>query len=142
MKLRKDQMSQPTKTVTNKQAQDIITNEAQHVTEQDVEKVLNKSEEIGRRFEAGGPLGTFADDFKLLSAVIKDYWHGKYKRIPFWTFAAVVAALLYVLNPFDLIPDFIPLFGQIDDAAVIAACLLLVRQELRRYKQWKVENPN
>jgi uncharacterized membrane protein YkvA (DUF1232 family) len=142
MKLRKVLMSQPTKTVTNEQARDIITKEAQRVTEQDVEKVLNKSEEISRRFESGGPLGKFVDDFKLLSAVIKDYWHGKYKQIPYWTIATVVAALFYVLNPFDLIPDFIPGFGQIDDAAVIAACLLLVRKDLRRYKQWKIENQN
>ena len=47
----------------------------------------------------------------------------------------------YVLNPFDLVPDFIPLVGQIDDAAVVAACLLMVRQDLHRYKKWKIANP-
>jgi len=57
------------------------------------------------------------------------------KKIPFRTIAAIVAGLLYVLNLLDLIPDFIPLVGQIDDAAVIAACLLMVRQE------WEVINP-
>jgi uncharacterized membrane protein YkvA (DUF1232 family) len=46
-----------------------------------------------------------------------------------------------VLNPLDLIPDFLPLVGQIDDAAVIAACLLMVRQDLHRYKKWKIANP-
>jgi uncharacterized membrane protein YkvA (DUF1232 family) len=50
--------------------------------------------------------------------------------------------LLYVLNPLDLIPDFLPLVGQIDDAAVVAACLLMVRQDLHKYKKWKIGNPD
>ena len=128
--------------ITEEQATDIITKEAQKVTPQDVEKVLNKSEEIRRQFESEGPLGKFVDDFKLLIATVKDYWHGKYRRIPYWTIAAIVVALLYVLNPLDLIPDFILGFGQVDDAAVVAACLLLVRKDLHKYKKWKVENPD
>ena len=129
-------------TITEKQATDIITREAQKVTPQDVEKVLNKSEEIRRQFESEGPLGKFVEDFKLFIALIKDYWHGKYRRIPYWTIAAIVVSLLYVLNPFDLIPDFIPGLGQVDDAAVVAACLLLVRQDLHKYKKWKIDNPD
>jgi len=108
------------------------------VTDQDIEKVLDKSEEIRKRFETGGPLGKFVEDFKLLMAVVKDYRRGKYRKIPFWTVAAIVGALLYVLNPLDLIPDFIPLVGQIDDAAIVAACLLMVRQDLHKYKKWKI----
>ena len=123
------------------QARAIITRDARRVTEQDVEKVLAKSEEIRKRFETGGPLGKFVDDFKLLFAIIRDYKSGKYRKIPFWSIAAIVAGFLYVLNPLDLIPDFIPLVGQIDDAAVVAACLLMVRQDLHRYKKWKIANP-
>jgi uncharacterized membrane protein YkvA (DUF1232 family) len=129
------------KTITEKQATAIITKEAQKVTPQDVEKVLNKSEEIRRQFETEGLLSKFVDDCKLLIAAVKDYWHGKYRRIPYWTIAAIVVSLLYVLNPLDLIPDFIPLLGQVDDAAVLAACLLLVRQDLHKYKKWKIDNP-
>jgi uncharacterized membrane protein YkvA (DUF1232 family) len=129
-------------TMTKKQTRAIITKEAQHVTPQDVEKVLNKSEEIRRQFESEGPLGKFVDDCKLLIAAVKDYWHGKYRRIPYWTIAAIVVSLLYVLNPLDLIPDFIPGLGQVDDAAVVAACLLLVRHDLHRYKRWKIDNPD
>jgi uncharacterized membrane protein YkvA (DUF1232 family) len=129
-------------TITKEQATAIITKEAQKVTPQDVKKVLDKSEEIRRQFESEGPLGKFVNDCKLLIAAVKDYWHGKYKRIPYWTIAAIVVALLYVLNPLDLIPDFIPVFGQIDDAAVVAACLLLVRKDLHKYRRWKTSNPD
>jgi len=134
MKRRKD------KRISEEEATAIVKRDAERVTEQDIEKVLDKSEDIRRQFESEGPLRKFVDDFKLLMALVKDYWHGKYRRIPFWTIAAITAALLYVLNPFDLIPDFIPGLGQIDDAAVVAACLLLVRQDLQKYKRWKIEN--
>jgi uncharacterized membrane protein YkvA (DUF1232 family) len=51
--------------------------------------------------------------------------------------AAIVAALLYVLSPIDLLPDFIPIVGYVDDALVVAACLALVEQDLINYKEWK-----
>jgi len=135
MRRRKD------KDISQEQATAIVKREAERITEQDVEKVIDKSEDIRRQFESEGPLGKFVDDCKLLIALVKDYWRGRYKEIPYWTIAAIVAALLYVLNPLDLIPDFIPGLGQIDDAAVVAACLLLVRKDLQKYKQWKIDNP-
>jgi len=139
---RRPMLRKRNKGISREQATAIVTKEAERVTDQDIEKVLAKSEEIRKRFETGGPLGKFVDDFKLLMAVVKDYRRGKYRKIPFWTVAAIVGALLYVLNPLDLIPDFIPLLGQIDDAAVVAACLLMVRQDLHKYKKWKIANPD
>jgi uncharacterized membrane protein YkvA (DUF1232 family) len=41
-------------------------------------------------------------------------------------FAAMGLSALYVLSPFDLIPDLIPVLGQIDDAAALAAFIGLV----------------
>jgi len=130
------------KGISQEEAAAIVKRDAERVTDQDIEKVLDKSEDIRRQFESEGPLGKFVDDCKLLIALVKDYWRGRYKQIPYWSIAAVTAALLYVLNPLDLIPDFIPGLGQIDDAAVVAACLLLVRQDLQKYKRWKIENPD
>ena len=37
-------------------------------------------------------------------------------------------------NPFDLVPDMLPVIGQLDDVAVIGACLILVEQDLHKYK--------
>jgi uncharacterized membrane protein YkvA (DUF1232 family) len=125
-------------TFTRKEAEAVIKKQAQKVTPKDLEKVLDKTEVIREKFENAGPLGKFIGDFKLLIAVVKDYWKGNYKKIPFWSIAAIVAALLYVLNPFDIIPDFIPVIGYIDDAAVIAACLAMVRQDLHNYRNWKL----
>jgi len=125
------------KAFTRKDAEAVIMKQAPKVTARDLEVVLDKTEVIREKFENAGPLGRFIGDFKLLIAVVKDYWKGRYRKIPFFSIAAIVAALLYVINPFDIIPDIIPVIGYLDDAAVIAACLAMVRQDLHNYKLWK-----
>jgi len=123
--------------VTKKQAEEELKKGAKNVTEEDLKKVFNKRNEIEEKFKSNGPLGKFISDLKLLFSVIQDYISGEYREIPWWSIAAIVAALLYVLNPIDLIPDFIPVIGYIDDALVVAACLAMVGQDLQNYKDWK-----
>jgi uncharacterized membrane protein YkvA (DUF1232 family) len=43
----------------------------------------------------------------------------------------IVGALAYFVMPFDAIPDFLPLVGFSDDAAVIAATIAAVRAHMR-----------
>lgn len=122
--------------VSKKLAEAALRKGAQKVRPSDMENVIKETGKIEERFRTG-PLSQFVDDLKLLLGIVGDYWNGNYREIPFWSIAAIVAALLYVLNPMDLIPDFIPVFGYVDDAAVIAACLVMVRQDLQSYAQWK-----
>ena len=60
--------------------------------------------------------------------------------MPYWAISAGALALLYVLNPADVIPDVIIGVGYLDDATVVAFCLKLIERELERYKQWKAAN--
>jgi uncharacterized membrane protein YkvA (DUF1232 family) len=115
----------------------LVEEGAKKVTDKDVEKVIAKSEEIKKRFSASGPLKRFVEDGQLLLEMVRDYWGGKYRQIPFGTVAAVVFTLIYVFNPLDLVPDVLPIIGQVDDAAVVAGCLMLLQQDLRTYRQWK-----
>jgi len=48
-----------------------------------------------------------------------------------------VFGLIYVLNPFDIIPDVLPILGVVDDATVIGAVLMLVERDLKKYRSWK-----
>ena len=121
----------------NKPGEELIKDGARDVTQKDVENVITRSEELKRRFSAKGPLARFVEDGKLLIAVIKDYWAGLYREIPYGVIASMVFTLIYVLNPFDLLPDVLPLIGQLDDMAVMGACLIMVEQDLHKYKDWK-----
>ena len=127
-----------TRAVTKKQAAAELDKRAKKVTDDDVKVVLDRADDIRSQFESSGPLGRFVKDAKLMLALVKDYWSGAYREIPWWSIASVVAALIYVINPLDLIPDVIPVIGQLDDAAVVAACLLLVEQDLHQYGEWKI----
>ena len=71
---------------------------------------------------------------------MNDYYNKSYKNIPWWSIASIVTALLYVLNPLDLVPDMIPVIGVLDDAMIVTLCLKMVKKDLKKYKLWKVEN--
>ena len=114
---------------------------SEKVTNQDIEKVVEHADEIRQQFTSRGPLKRFVDDSKMLVALIKDYRAGNYKAALFGTIAAVVFALIYVFNPLDILPDVLPFVGAVDDASVIAACLMLVERDLLKYKNWKVNTP-
>ena len=122
----------------NKPSEEFVKEGAQKVTEKDIEQVVTKSEEIEEKFKARGPLKRFIEDYRVLKELIRDYRGGKYRQALYGTIAAAAFALLYVFNPFDLLPDVLPLIGVLDDASVVTACLMLIERDLGKYRNWKV----
>jgi uncharacterized membrane protein YkvA (DUF1232 family) len=53
------------------------------------------------------------------------------RQTPLHVKAAMFAALAYFVLPDDVIPDFIPVFGYADDAAVLAAALKLFSSHIK-----------
>ena len=77
------------------------------------------------------------NDFKLLFSLIKDYWKGAYRDVSIWSILVFSFAIIYILSPIDIIPDFTLGLGQIDDAAVLLLCLYFLEKDLYKYKEWK-----
>lgn len=88
--------------------------------------VINENEE----------LNSLIADIKMLIELIKDYKNNNYKEISKNSIIMIIMALIYLVNPMDLIPDFL-VGGFIDDAAVIAYVLKKIQVELKHYKDWK-----
>jgi len=104
-----------------------------------LEYLLGKEDKLKEKLEDSGYLEPFSDDLMLFMSLVKDYYRGDYRKIPFKTISAGVIGALYVLNPIDLIPDSIPFIGHIDDALVLKFCLKQARKDLQKYKEWKQE---
>ena len=56
----------------------------------------------------------------------------KDRRTPWYAKALIIAVVAYALSPVDLIPDFIPVIGYIDDLIVIPAGVYLARRLIPR----------
>ena len=117
--------------------EEFIKEGAEKVTPTDIQTVAEQSDEINKKFSARGPLKRFIEDGKVLTALVRDWRTGKYRQALYGTIAAVVFGLIYVINPFDIVPDVLPILGAVDDATVIGALLLLVERDLKKYRSWK-----
>ena len=73
----------------------------------------------------------------LLYYYVKDISCGLYKDYHYGKLVFIVAVLLYVVSPLDVIPDFLTGIGLLDDAALITYALHLADKELQRYFQWR-----
>ena len=76
------------------------------------------------------------DDLKILIELVRDWMKGEYRDLNRSSVIMVIVSLLYLVNPLDLIPDFI-IGGFIDDLAVIAYVIKKISEELNLYKNWK-----
>jgi len=73
---------------------------------------------------------------KTLWYMLRDVFHGNY-RMSFFTNIAFVLGVLYVLFPFDLITDVIPIFGWLDDGFVVFLLIKRLNKETQRYNRFK-----
>lgn len=85
----------------------------------------------------GNRLGKLKDDLRLLQALCLAYWRGEYRAIRPKSMISIVAGLMYFLSPLDAIPDFIPVFGMIDDIAVLAWIMKTLDDELSAFRAWR-----
>jgi uncharacterized membrane protein YkvA (DUF1232 family) len=86
-------------------------------------------------------LGTLAHEawetLQSLFRLIKLSISGEYTELPSTTVVGAVAVLIYFISPIDLIPDFIPVLGLLDDMALLAWFSTSIKHELDKFHAWE-----
>lgn len=81
------------------------------------------------------------DDLNLLLGLCAAWWRGEYRAVGRQALLSVVAALLYFLAPLDMVPDWLPGAGLLDDLAVLAWVMRTWAAELDAYRAWREARP-
>nr|WP_276901573.1 YkvA family protein [Pedobacter kyonggii] len=92
---------------------------------------------LGKAVTNKGDLEGVWSKLVLLFAVSKDYVNGDYTEIPKRSIIAILGGLIYFLSPVDVIPDFVPVLGFVDDIYVLNLVYRQVLKDLEKYKVWK-----
>ncbi len=69
--------------------------------------------------------------------LLRAYADGSYRDLPWASLVSIIAAVIYFVNPADLIPDFLLHFGLIDDAALIGWILSAVKSDVENFLAWE-----
>jgi uncharacterized membrane protein YkvA (DUF1232 family)/predicted Ser/Thr protein kinase len=92
------------------------------------------------RKAAAVPRKPFKEDWAYLQTMlrlIRAYHRGEYHQVSDDALLWIIAALNYLVDPFDLIPDKTPFFGFVDDANVIEFVTGKTRRTLDDFMAWE-----
>jgi uncharacterized membrane protein YkvA (DUF1232 family) len=96
-----------------------------------VEKVLAKA------YKHRTQLLNIWESLMSLCRMLRSWARGDYKGLPWKTIVTAMAAVLYFLDPLDIVPDFIPGIGYLDDAVVLGFVVHSIRSDLEKYLEWE-----
>ena len=77
----------------------------------------------------------------LVLELIDDFHSGAYRKLSWLSIAVASAAVLYTVSPADVIPDAVPVIGQLDDLLAVAVAVRLLRGDLIKYCKHKGYDP-
>ena len=117
----------------------ILDESARRIAPADIATLLDGEHALRQRaveMRADG-LPLLGDQLSFAIDCLRDYLDDNCPQIPLYTISLLGAAVLYFCDQLDVIPDFLPHIGKLDDAAVMAMAFRLARDGVERYALWK-----
>lgn len=118
--------------------------ESANISREDLNEIISEEEKIYSK-SSKLDLKRFSrliNQTRLALNLIKDFKNKRYTDVPWRSIALISAAVLYFVNPFDMVPDVLPLFGFADDAMLFATLFKSIQVDLVKYGDWKGINTN
>ncbi len=103
---------------------------------QKTEHLLDEAARKARREK--GLVGEFAEELGALLRLLRAWVRGRYRVVPWKTITYALVAVIYFVDPLDLVPDFLPMIGLVDDAAVVAFVIRSIGKDLQKFREWEV----
>jgi len=82
---------------------------------------------------------SFIDDLVTLWRMVRQYFSGNYAQVQKRSIVKIALGILYLVFFIDLIPDFIPFIGWLDDIAVLFFIYRSLKTEISRFRKWESE---
>ena len=101
------------------------------------EKVAQEKDKTLDKIKNASALSGLFDNIRTSYDMVSDSVTGKYQGVAKSTLALLAGGLAYLALPIDLVPDFIPVAGWVDDAAVLAWIFKRCADEFQKYKAFK-----
>ena len=105
------------------------------------EKVAQAKDETLNKVKNVSVLAGLFDNIRTAYDLVSDSVTGKYKGVSKGTLMLLAGGLAYLALPIDLVPDFIPVAGWMDDAAVLGWIFTRCADEFKKYKEFKDSCP-
>lgn len=77
------------------------------------------------------------EKFFVMGRLIKAYALGRYRQVPWKAMLLILGAVIYFINPLDLVPDLVPLTGLTDDFAILLWVYNSVNSEIDKFLLWE-----
>ena len=112
------------------------------VTRNQLKSLITKEEELKSKILEAAKVNAafmvkFGPKIILIFDMLKDYMAEEYTDLKDGTVTSGAFAIIYFLNPFDFLPDFLPYIGYFDDIMVINLVWENIREDLKKYARFK-----
>jgi uncharacterized membrane protein YkvA (DUF1232 family) len=139
-------VSDPDPTTSHRRVKDRVAKALEHFTERrrvaQLERLRASREAVQAKLrEIPDRMQKLVNQVRLLLDLADDYASGRYRAVSWLSLGVAVVAALFFLSPADVVPDWLPVIGHLDDMAAVAIALKVMKRDLIKYCQFRGLDP-